>query len=56
MDGNLVTAGSTASLLWAKQIIELLEVFEESTLEAWYAYFSTGEPQHFFALMQTLQG
>lgn len=55
-DGNLVTAGSTASLLWAKQIIELLGVFEENTLEAWYAYFSTGEPQHFFALMQTLQG
>ncbi len=56
VDGNLVTAGSTASLLWAKQIIELLGVFEESTLQAWYAYFSTGEPQHFFALMQTLQG
>ena len=54
-DGNLVTAGSTASLLWAKQIIELLGVFEENTLEAWFSYFSTGEPSHFFALMQTLQ-
>jgi len=56
MDGNLITAGSTAALLWAKQIIGLLEVFEENTLEAWHAYFSTGEPEHFFALMQTLQG
>lgn len=53
-DNNLITAGSTASLLWAKQIIEHLGVFEASTLEAWYAYFSTGKPEHFFALMQAL--
>lgn len=53
-DKNLITASSTASLLWAKQIIELLDVFESNTLEAWYAYFSTGKPEYFFALMQTL--
>jgi hypothetical protein len=41
-------------LLWAKQIIERLGVFEPDTLEAWYEYFSTGKPEHFFALMQTL--
>ena len=53
-DHNLITASSTGALLWAKQIIERLDVFQRSTLEAWYAYFSTGEAQHFFALMQTL--
>lgn len=53
-DGNLITAGSTGGLLWAKQIIERLGVFEADTLEAWYAYFSTGKPEHFYALMQTL--
>lgn len=53
-DHNLITASSTGSLLWAKQIIERLDVFQHDTLEAWYAYFSTGEVQHFFALMQTL--
>lgn len=53
-DHNLITAGSTAALLWAKQIIERLDVFEANTLEAWYAYFSTGKPEYFFALMQTL--
>lgn len=53
-DNNLITAGSTGGLLWAKQIIEHLGVFEANTLEAWYEYFSTGEPEHFFALMQTL--
>ena len=53
-DHNLITASSTGALLWAKQIIERLDVFQHSTLEAWYAYFSTGKAQHFFALMQTL--
>ncbi len=53
-DHNLITASSTGTLLWAKQIIERLKVFQPDTLDAWYAYFSTGEAQHFFALMQTL--
>ncbi len=54
-DNNLITASSTGGLLWAKQIIERLGVFEANTLEAWYEYFNTGKPEHFFALMQTLQ-
>lgn len=53
-DRNLITASSTGALLWAKQIIERLDVFQHDTLEAWYAYFSTGDVQHFFVLMQTL--
>ena len=55
-DGNLITAGGTGSLLWTKQIIERLGVFRADTLEAWHAYFSTGEARHFFALMQSLPG
>lgn len=54
-DGNLITASSTGGLLWAKQIIERLGVFKADTLEAWYNYFSIGRPEHFYALMQTLQ-
>lgn len=53
-DNNLITASCTGALLWAKQIIEHLGVFQSNTLESWYEYFSTGEPEHFFALMQTL--
>ncbi|MBC3889410.1 glutamine amidotransferase [Acetobacterium paludosum] len=53
-DNNLITASSTGALLWAKQIIEHLDVFQSNTLESWYEYFSSGEPEHFFALMQTL--
>ncbi len=54
MDNNLITASPTGALLWAKQIIEHLDVFQSDTLKAWYEYFSTGEPKHFFALMETL--
>ncbi|WP_288175190.1 DJ-1/PfpI family protein [Sporofaciens musculi] len=54
MGGNLITASASGALLWAKQIIERLGVFRPDTLEEWYAYFNTGEAQHFFALMQTL--
>ena len=53
-DHNLITASSTGALLWARQIIERLEVFRPDTLEAWYNYFSSGKEQHFFALTQTL--
>ncbi len=53
-DNNLITAGSTGGLLWAKYIIERLGVFQEDTLAAWYNYFNSGKSEHFFALMQTL--
>ena len=53
-DHNLITASSTGACLWTKQIIEQLNVFQPDTLDAWYAYFRTGETQHFFTLMQTL--
>lgn len=50
-DGNLITAGSTGELLWAKHIIERLGVMDDAALQAWYGYFSTGEARYFFALM-----
>ncbi len=53
-DGGLITAACTGALLWAKQIIERVGVFSAETLEAWYRYFSTGDPQAYFALMQSL--
>lgn len=53
-DGNLITGSATGSLLWAKLIIEKLDVFKPETLEAWYAYFSTGKQEHFFAMMQSV--
>lgn len=53
-DGNLITASGTGGLLFAKYILERLNVFSSDTLEAWYNYFKTGEASYFYALMQTL--
>ena len=50
-----ITGSATGSLMWAKLIIEKLGLFKPETLEAWYAYFSTGKAEHFFALMQNVQ-
>ena len=54
-DGKLITAAATGALPFARKIIEKLGVFSPETLEAWYAYFSSGRPEHFFALMQSVQ-
>ena len=54
-DGNLITGSATGSLIWTKLIIEKLGLFKPESLEAWYAYFSTGKAEHFFALMQSVQ-
>ncbi|MCR5079865.1 MAG: glutamine amidotransferase [Treponema sp.] len=54
-DGNLITGSATGSLMWAKLIIEKLGLFKPETIEEWYAYFSTGKAEHFFALMQSVQ-
>ncbi|EIZ2436648.1 glutamine amidotransferase [Listeria monocytogenes] len=53
-DNNLITASSAGALLWAKQIIEHLNVFTSNALESWYAYFNTGDPKDFYALMESL--
>lgn len=53
-DNNLITASATGALLWTKQIIAHLNIFQPNTLEFWYDYFNTGDSKHFFALMETL--
>lgn len=53
-DHNLITAGAAGALLWTRQIIEHLGVFQSDTLNFWYEFFNTGDPQFFFAIMQTL--
>lgn len=53
-DNNLITAGSAGGLMWTKQIIEKLNVYAQDTLEDWYNYFSTGNANYFFELMNTL--
>ena len=51
-DQNLITAGAAGALLWTKQILARMDVFKPKALEAWYAYFHTGDSKYFFQLMQ----
>ena len=44
-----------AYVYMARLILEYLDVFAKDTLEHWYAYFSTGNADEFFAMMQSLQ-
>lgn len=53
-DGNLITASCTGGLMFAKQIIDKLEVFSTETLNAWFDYFSIGTADKFYQLMGTL--
>ncbi|WP_263574197.1 DJ-1/PfpI family protein [Staphylococcus schweitzeri] len=51
---NLITASSTGALMWTKDILQKLDVFKHSTLDAWFNYFSTGNSKYYFELLQTL--
>jgi putative intracellular protease/amidase len=54
-DGNLITASSAGGLLWARYILEYLDIFSEETVQAWYSYFSSGNPDSFEKLMNSLK-
>lgn len=50
-DRNLVTAGVTGGLEWAKLIIENLEVYPPHKIDLWYKFFSTGKSEYYLDLM-----
>lgn len=52
-DGNLVTANSAGSLLWARYILEGLNIFSPKTIEAWYNYFLTGNAKYYYEMLQS---
>lgn len=54
-DGKLITASSAGSLLWAKLIVEELDLYSKSTVEAWFNYFSTGDARYYFEMMDSLE-
>ncbi|EJP6474081.1 DJ-1/PfpI family protein [Clostridium botulinum] len=51
VDRNLITASSAGGLLWAKHIIQYLNVFPCETIESWYNYYSTSDPKYFTELI-----
>lgn len=55
LDKNLVTASSAGSLLWAKYILEYLNLFPQEAINSWYSYFATGNAFYFEKLTAILQ-
>ena len=51
VDKNLITANSAAGLDRARAILEYLDVYPVETINTWYQYYSTGNPEFFFKLM-----
>ncbi|NFB54986.1 glutamine amidotransferase [Clostridium botulinum] len=51
VDCNLITSSSAGGLLWAKHIIQYLNVFPCDIIESWYNYYSTGDPKYFTELI-----
>jgi putative intracellular protease/amidase len=54
-DGDLITAGATASLEFAREALAKLEVYAPPMLDAWYRLFARNDPSGFAALMATEQ-
>ena len=54
-DKGIITASSAGSLLWAKRIIEQLDIYSDRTIGTWFDYFSTGEPAYYGELVASLQ-
>ena len=54
-DRKLITASSAGSLLWSKLIVEELRLYSKTTIESWFNYFSTGDAQYYFEMMNSLE-
>lgn len=54
-DETVITASSAGSLLWAKDIMECLSIYSKEVIDAWYRYFSTGNPECFMELLNAFQ-
>lgn len=50
-DGDLITAGPTAPVAFAREIFARLDVYAPEVLEAWFGLYSTGDPAWFGRLM-----
>lgn len=51
VDGNIITASSAGGLLWAKQIVEHLNIYPRATTEMWYQYYLTGDSKILYEIL-----
>lgn len=54
IDSGLITAAGTGSIEWTRLILRELDVMKPAALEAWFKYFSTGDAQAYFDLMNAV--
>ncbi|MFI6155604.1 DJ-1/PfpI family protein [Kitasatospora sp. NPDC051170] len=50
-DRNLITAGPTAPVEFAREVLAMLDVYEPAVLDAWYRLFALSDPTAFPVLM-----
>ncbi|GBF74431.1 glutamine amidotransferase [Paenibacillus sp. 598K] len=55
IDRNLITASGVAPLEFTVHVLQALDVFAPTTLDAWYRLNKTHEPKYFYALMNAVQ-
>lgn len=53
---NLITASGIAPVEFSYEVLKLLNVFRETTLEAWYNLYTKKETKYFYELMDSLKG
>lgn len=54
-DGNLITAGPTESVAFAREILGRLDICEPHVLDAWYRLYGHGDPSAYPVLMEAAQ-
>ncbi|MGE4384967.1 MAG: type 1 glutamine amidotransferase family protein [Endomicrobiaceae bacterium] len=52
--GNLITAGGTAPIEFAREILKKLGVISDEVLDTWYKLYKEQDSQYYFKLMQML--
>lgn len=53
-DDNLITASGLSPVEFAYQVFRKLDVMSPATLEAWHGLFTTGKPEFFYILMESV--
>ncbi|HEY5118462.1 MAG TPA: DJ-1/PfpI family protein [Anaerolineales bacterium] len=51
-DGNVITAGATAPIAFAREIFKKLGLYSDDVLAAWFGLYTTGNPEYFFRLQE----
>ncbi|HEX2660828.1 MAG TPA: type 1 glutamine amidotransferase family protein [Polyangia bacterium] len=55
-DGDVITAGSSSPVEFAREILKKLEALEPQHLEYWYGYFGQHSVDSFLALFEAMKG